>query len=58
MDWIRRERYYFESDNGKYRISIAYVREQCIYTAWRCKTRHGEPCGRRFSTPGAYLKPS
>lgn len=42
MDWMRRDRYYFESDNGKYRISIAYVSEQCVYTAWRCGIRHGE----------------
>ncbi len=42
MDWIRRDRYHFESDNGKYRISVTHVREQNVYTAWRRETRHGQ----------------
>ncbi len=42
MDWIRRDRYHFESDNGKYRISVTCVREQCVYTAWRRETRNGQ----------------
>ena len=35
MDWIRQDKYHFESDCGKYRVSIAHVRERCVYTAWR-----------------------
>ena len=35
MDWIRQDKYHFESDSKQYRISIAYVQEKRIYTAWR-----------------------
>jgi hypothetical protein len=42
MDWIRRDQYHFESDNGKYRITIAYARKDCVYTAWRREVQQGE----------------
>lgn len=42
MDWIRQDKYHFESGNKQYRIAITYSREQCIYTAWRRENLHGE----------------
>lgn len=42
MDWMQPDRYYFESANGKYRISITYTRQEPVYTAWRRGVLRGE----------------
>lgn len=43
MDWKRQDKYHFESDNHRYRVSLAFVHGRCVYTAWRRVSRVGEP---------------
>jgi hypothetical protein len=35
VDWIERSDYYSESNDHKYRISKAFVKQTYVYTAWR-----------------------
>jgi len=42
MDWVRKFPYHFESGNQRYRVSIAFVRDRCVYTAWRRVSPAGE----------------